>query len=263
MYEHHPLLPGIEDPDAPIWRYLTFAKLVDLLDRRELWFSQLAAFVDPWEGMPAVSTLEESRKTWEYVHERVRDEQGVVVPPHTDAMTVSNYESFRILGYVNCWHINEYESMAMWNEYSHEGIAIKSSFSRLVAATNAVTHQISIAPVSYRDRRKVNTHPIEDHPFSAAFKKEMSYEHERELRAHFLYDARPEGDLSWHPIETPKLFRKGMYVGPIDLDALVESVHVSPGRPQWFAELVERVMQKYELPKPVERSAIDDRPNFT
>jgi hypothetical protein len=48
-YEVHPELETPPD-DTILWRYLSFVKLVDLLERHRLWFARVDTFEDPLEG---------------------------------------------------------------------------------------------------------------------------------------------------------------------------------------------------------------------
>jgi hypothetical protein len=45
-YEIHPKLTTPPD-DAVLWRYLDFAKFLDMLERRVLWFAGADTFEDP------------------------------------------------------------------------------------------------------------------------------------------------------------------------------------------------------------------------
>ena len=49
---------------------------------------------------------------------------------------------------------------------------------------------------------------------------------------------------------------------PVDLDILIVQVSVSPGRPEWFRDLVASVMKVYGVDKEVVASSLDDRPNL-
>ncbi len=50
MYQS--LGPFVKQPsdDAKIWRYMDIAKLVSILDRKELYFSNTRKAIDPYEG---------------------------------------------------------------------------------------------------------------------------------------------------------------------------------------------------------------------
>ena len=54
---------GDLDPDATIWRYLTFPKFISLLLTQALWFSKLSILEDTFEGMtPALTRAEMKRQ---------------------------------------------------------------------------------------------------------------------------------------------------------------------------------------------------------
>lgn len=48
-YEVHPRLTTPSD-DVVLWRYLDFARFLDLLERQALWFTRADKFEDPLEG---------------------------------------------------------------------------------------------------------------------------------------------------------------------------------------------------------------------
>jgi hypothetical protein len=45
-------IPGIDETsdDSTIWQYMDFAKLVSILERRELFFVRIDRVTDPYEG---------------------------------------------------------------------------------------------------------------------------------------------------------------------------------------------------------------------
>jgi hypothetical protein len=248
--------------DTPIWRYIDFAKLVDMLERRALHFSQLASLGDPFEGMPSDATLEQERESLEQFRQSVvaSDERwsNVDWPRVSPA---SDYQFFQLSTYVNCWHMNEYESMAMWRVYSRDGIAIRSSFRMLTDCVRDVPHEIMARQVIYRDRRDQSQLELPGDTIGAAFRKGMSYEYEREIRAMILFTPGPPRPMSREEVE--RVQPMGLNVVPVDLDVLIDAVYVAPGRPPWFRELVGRVMRTYRLDKPLENSGLDDRPDLT
>jgi hypothetical protein len=48
----------------------------------------------------------------------------------------------------------------------------------------------------------------------------------------------------------------------VDLDRLVERIHVSPTAPEWFADLVTDVCARYELSAPIEQSSLAGSPVY-
>jgi len=106
-----------KNENAAIWRYMDFTKFVSLLDRQQLFFSRTDKLGDPFEGSCPKRNLEPRAELMGDTSERI-----------------SEYSKWiREFTAVNCWHMNKYESAAMWKLYlkSDEGIAIKSTFRRL------------------------------------------------------------------------------------------------------------------------------------
>jgi hypothetical protein len=46
---------------------------------------------------------------------------------------------------------------------------------------------------------------------------------------------------------------------PVDLDALIESVFIAPLAHDWHKSLIEQIMDKYGLKKPVHKSKLYDK----
>lgn len=100
--------------DRRLWRYMSFLKFVDLVQRRCLWFSRLDQFQDPYEGFLP-----------EIISRLSGGEPSMVQPDFT-------YEGWRKMACANSWYMSDYESAAMWDLYSNEGgVAVTSRVSRL------------------------------------------------------------------------------------------------------------------------------------
>lgn len=53
--------------------------------------------------------------------------------------------------YANCWNSSDHESEAMWRLYSREGIAVQSTYRRLVLSLGTFKDKgIRVQPVTYR-----------------------------------------------------------------------------------------------------------------
>lgn len=159
---------------------------------------------------------------------------------------------------INCWHLNEYESAAMWKLYlkSNEGIAVRSTFNRLKVSFEAEKQDIFIGKVRYIDYEK-DWLPEGNllYPF---VHKRKSFAYEQELRAiiqEFRY--KENGDFDWS--KTP--FDEGIYV-QVDLETLIDKIYLAPTSPKWLFELVKAVTRIYKLDKEVLQSALDDVPVY-
>lgn len=253
MYVEHVAFTAPSDPETVIWRYMSMPQFIDMLERNALWFTQLGSQLDPFEGVPDEATIEEHRAINQYVRSLLI-ERGLSAE-EVEAWPQSSVSHQRDFTYVNCWHMNDYESLAMWNTYGDKGIAIRSNFRRLAQSFRETPQPIFIGVVTYRDRRDPkNADGLLGNLLRFATRKGMSFECERELRA----------ATTQAPTETfPPRFEPGIRVEPVDLDVLVDSIYVAPGSQGWIKELVRRVMATYKLDKELVDSDLESRPDLT
>jgi hypothetical protein len=235
-----------------IWRYMDFTKFVDLLERRTLFFSSAANFDDPFEGSVPVANPE-------LLQERMR---SMSVPQEVVERFSRLRKLWRRWMYVNCWHMNEHESAAMWKLYARtsEAIAIRSTFGALRACLpgdQSVNPCVYIGKVLYIDYAKAVM--PEGNAFWPFIHKRLSFEHERELRAVMLKSPPTRGEGKGFNLEAPA--PPGMAM-PVDVERLVNHIFVAPSAPTWFRELVENVLARYSLKKPVDQSSLDAKPIF-
>ena len=231
---------------------MDFIKFVDLLERKTLYFTRLDRMPDHFEGAPTPATL-----AW---IERYYRETGLIDQTGERGPKVLYTETTlinQLMGFVNCWHINRHESDAMWRLYSDRGIAIRSTIRRFRQSLDGAPDDVYLCRVRYTS---------DPQPFgstlTAALKKFKSYEHERELRAILI------SIPSWWTSATPDRAELERTQPPgvpvsVDLDTLVQRVYVSPGRADWYKELIVKVMNTYGLGhKHVETSTLDVRPDL-
>jgi hypothetical protein len=176
-------------------------------------------------------------------------------------MARDTYRMNSLIMYVNCWHMNEHESLAMWRLYSREGIAIRSTYQRLVNSFVGDGDDVLVGQVFYRDPRNSARPENPGNTLAPVLRKGMSYEYERELRA--ITDRKPpdwtSGSFPYDEYKDKQ--PKGVYADVV-LDTLLERVYVAPGRPAWFKELVASVTAKYGLELPIVTSSLDERPDL-
>ncbi len=83
--------------------------------------------------------------------------------------------------------MNKYKSTAMWSIYiRNNGVAIKSTYKRLVGCFKDTNEEINIGIVEYlvMELDKISSHNV----FTLALRKRNIYEFEGELRAIYLSD---------------------------------------------------------------------------
>jgi hypothetical protein len=246
---NHPVFRAPDDLNIKIWRYMDLSKYVSLLDSSALYFSRADMLGDPYEG----ATSHANREMWPQVY------QGRI--PISDLERMSSYHEFeRQWTFINCWHMNEHESAAMWKLYARtcDAVAVQSTYGRLHSELPAHTY---VGMVDYMDYR--TEWMPEDNSFYRFMRKRKSFEHERELRAltqHLPYAPDPNGG-PFEVITREQNHECGRLV-PVRLAELLERVYVAPTAPAWFLAIVQRITARYGLNVAVDQSSLDSVPVF-
>lgn len=249
--------------DTKLWRYMSFAKFVELLRTKNLHLPSAMMFEDPYEG--ACGEAKNTDLLVEYlsniVDNRIQKKGELQVEPDTVREIISKaHKYYNDLGasnkyftFISCWHENETESEAMWKLYTQkqpEGVAIQTTFGALKKAIN--DPDVQIGRVSYVDYEQ--TFFTSDSYF---WYKRKFFEHEREVRVIMI----PDDDLRKKMVEDYK--RNTIVVNlPIDLDVLIKNVYVSPYADVWFRDLVVDEMKRCNLAKSVLYSSLNQQPIY-
>jgi hypothetical protein len=239
-----------ENENAKIWRYMDYPKFISLLDKRGLFFAKVKAFDDPYEG-----TMPKCNQTESY-----HDDKDTPPPDITEA----ELERRRPTALINSWHINNYESAAMWDLYSkrNAGIAIQSTYQRLSKSLDTNDEDtVYIGKVMYIDF-DIKWIKV-DNIYKLFLIKRKSFEHEQELRAIIDLPANDSGDKvvekgfrvgqsfigpDRKPVNRSTLTEWGKYVS-INLEVLIEKIYVAPLAPDYFYEAATSVAQKFGVDK--------------
>jgi hypothetical protein len=257
MFQKHAVFNPPENENAKIWRYMDFTKFVSMLDSKALFFTNVDSLEDKFEGSFSKYIFDPSieKQATEEQHQQIRKARE-------EYLKYNRIVKKR--AFINCWHLNEFESAAMWKLHlkSEEGIAIQSTYSRLVESfRNFDENNIFIGKVNYIDYEKEQISLF--NAFSPFICKRKSFEHERELRAvlwNFPIPPDPECGIS-EPKVKAKVSLYGRSV-PVELKTLVDTVYVSPTSEKWFEDLVVSVMKKYDFEKTVTKSSLANDPIF-
>lgn len=227
----HKALPPVDNEDAVIWRYLDFAKLVDLLLTEELHFCRSDMLGDPFEGsLPKLNAMFLDAK----------------LSPDSRRNRAEHNKRLRERICVNCWHENTDESAAMWKTYADsEGVAIQTTFKLLEESLAAYEPAVYVGTVKYINHLNCAI-PANNalYPFGH---KDKSLKHESELRA-LVYAEKPVD--------------YGVRV-PVDLRKLIYSVYVAPSAAPWLHGLVENTLERLGFGDiPVVKSGLCRTPLF-
>jgi hypothetical protein len=221
---------------------MDFTSFVAMLVHRGLFFSRIDMLDDPFEGSIPRRWIESPGVQGALEAEGITHAQDIA----TRMRQV--IEKQRAWTMVNCWHMNEEESAAMWNLYSKgdKAIAIQSTYQRL---RDSLSNDVYIGTVSYI------SYESESIPFGNVLwpfmHKRKSFEHERELRALVCDIAKA---LSNTEPPTMGQWRE------LDLCKLIESVFIAPSAPDWFVGVLADIQSKYGLSAPVKHSSLDVEP---
>ncbi len=254
MYVDHPGVYRPKSPEAKIWRFMRFAQLASLVQRRALWFTQVARFSDPFEGSLPRASIE----SWQRVAAQTRLENPTFLMPSMDQFLTA-WAGFRAYTYANCWHANEQESAAMWTLHARDdhGVAITSTVRRLADSILSGAEPHYVGAVRYIDYAR------DEGDLSGVNKpvltKRLSFEHEHEIRA--LVSDWPMIDRIHKTHQYPPNDKPGRYVAA-RLETLIENVLVAPKAQGWLREAVEWLLVNSGFPQlvPVQHSALDAVP---
>jgi len=248
-YENNPDLFTL-DSSEKIWRYLDFTKFVSVLADRALFFCRADKFDDRWEGAFPKQNVQKRAANWKVSK---LDEPSLL--PFLSA----TYSRLPAQTFINCWHLNNFESAAMWKLYlsSNEGIAIQTTYGRLIDSFVGKPDEsihIFVGKVRYVDYdEEVFPERTTLIPF---LHKRMSFEHERELRA--IIQSPFPGDSSTTGVDE---FPDGL-LASVNLDKLIEKVYVAPTAPAWFTDLVKSAVATYGFNMSILQSDLSQDPIY-
>jgi len=234
--EHRSLTqPALSDP---LWRYMDFTKFTAMLVNRGLYMSRLDRLGDAHEG---------------WIPDTPRSKYCGIIQDELftrDQQLRKNAAKLRKAVYVNCWHANDEESYAMWKLYirGDNGVAIRTTCSRLRAALERTDKNLSLYCVMYADQAKRPTHS--GSMLRACMTKRPAFAYEKEVRLVWQRDT-ADGQRA-----SRKRQVDGFYV-QCDIDQLLDKVNVAPTCNPWFTPIVKDILQRYRVKTEVFQSALD------
>ncbi|WP_342150745.1 hypothetical protein [Methylorubrum sp. SB2] len=240
--------PSFSTPlgSTKIWRYMDTAKFMDLIQSKSLWFSRSDLLGDPFEG---------SITSPDYEAEKLQSSETA-----EELKTKSNRKQIVDSMYINCWHMNEYESAAMWSIYApnRDAVAVVTDYKTL---SECLPAWIYIGMVKYIDYSRDTT--VFGNVFNPFLHKRASFSHETELRA-VLWDSSAFSSNKAAKItrvepaaqEIEKCLKDSGAAVPINLASLIHSIYVSPTSPKWYRELISDFCNKNGLKVDVSQSSL-------
>lgn len=253
--------------DKKLWRYMSLDKLINILSEKKLFFTPLSFYrdTDPFESLvPKVvldkmgefifSISEQQKKEKDAVLEHMKSNQMMVDPKVLSNLNeqfnnlLPNMEKvcFRILEttLVNCWHMNEVESEAMWRLYSdvNKGIAIQTTVQSLVDSID--DNRLFFSKVNYVDfyskTADVKDYIVDRMVLSPLLKRE-AFKHEQEVRLHFT----PKREYREYISQD---FECKSELIDVDVSKLISKIYISPYAKEPYISSVRAIAKLYGIP---------------
>lgn len=228
MYINNPNIKLPEDPNTVVWKYLDLSKFLDLLLSQKLFMSRSDKFEDQYEGTFSEPTFEEIKKL------------SIDNPDF-----LNFYKTHRERVAISSWHINEYESFAMWQIFTQnsEGLAIQSTIGRLQESLIPETNfNQYIGEVNYIDYKKEHI-PFDDMFFPFLFKRK-SFQYEREVRI--------ISDIGESHIK----INEGLKIN-VNINQLIEKIYIHPKSENWYKNLVIQLVKQLGFDFTIEKSDLE------
>ena len=261
MWKQHPDIPFPADDKAAIWRFMDFPAFVDLLHSSSLHFSRLDALADPFEGYGTAMDYLKFK-----LPEQIFQASGGASDQARDklqqwrAQQAKDYEQNQVLAllkriqvaetcWVNCWHLIERESVALWKIYHgrNKPIAVQSTVGGLRDSIRSDdSSNVSIGAVQYLENRQRTSLSSA----AQAVTKTPAFAFENELRAILVPAPAMQAMLG-----------PGTQI-PVDLQSLVAAVRLSPVAEPWHVDLVQRLIEHHGLQRLCEQSPLFAHPEF-
>jgi hypothetical protein len=198
------------DPDQLLWRYFKTQRFLSFLETSSLYFAPVAHFDDQFEGALAVIPPQ-------FIDPRYAELN------HEDGV----FRELKEYTNVNCWHLAEHESDAMWRLYAEEskGVVICSALSSMRSALEPFfftpqarnPEELWAGRVRYVDLTQVRLNP--SFAIQRFFYKHVVFEFEREFRLAF--------NLEFARLFTGRLQTGGVLVSA-DPKLLIERIILGP-----------------------------------
>ncbi|MDI5887211.1 MULTISPECIES: hypothetical protein [Flavobacterium] len=228
MYINNQNIKLPEDPNTIVWKYLDLSKFLDLLMSEKLFMSRSDKFEDQYEGTFSEPTFEEIKKL------------SIDNPDF-----LNYYKTHREKVAISSWHINEYESFAMWQIFTQnsEGLAIQSTIGRLQESLIPETNfNQYIGEVNYIDYKKEHI-PFDDMFFPFLFKRK-SFQYEGEVRI--------ITDIGKSDIK----INEGLKIN-VDINQLIEKIYIHPKSENWYKNLVIQLVKQLGFDFTIEKSDLE------
>jgi hypothetical protein len=212
--------------DTKIWRFLDFEKFESLIKSEALFFCRADKFEDQFEGS---IPIKEAQHRISFYKDTMPENEQFALSQIKGIQELHKKLKSAIV--VNCWHINNFESDAMWKLYQREisGIAIESTVGKLWDSLSKSQEKISQSKIRYLDYEKDIWHHKTEYPFTKYnmitpfVHKRVEFEHEKEYRVFEQISEAITDENYWDKMENIN----GKFHN-VDVEILIESIYWHP-----------------------------------
>ena len=242
------------DKDFVLVKYMDLQKFLSLLYKKSLFFCRLDKLEDQFEGITA-------KKNYELRIQIVKqlNKEGIPSKPlnelgiHSAVQDQYKWEErYKGIFLINCWNKFNVESAALWKIYSNngKGILIKSSVERIKKAFKQIKAPIRMSKVKYLNYE--TEYMPEGNIYYPIIHKQKAYLYEEEVRLiHEITEDIVDGAYDWSKEEV----QAGKYF-ECNLEELVEEIIMGPYSPKWIYNLLQDLLEKYNLSKNIRQSTL-------
>lgn len=253
----------VPENDMKIWRYMDFTQFISLLENG-LHLRRADTFEDDYEG----TLPDEMRDVRESTLSKYPDDW-------VESFLPKLRETLTHFTHLNCWHLNEQESAAMWDLYLNmdDGICVQTTVGNLKTALRESKTEYLLSKVEYIDYSSEEftgwDQPL-GNTISPFVHKRSSFEHENELRVirHQIPFEENDGvsavtaeDIQQLDLDEEQIPEAHKHIS-IDFERLIGSVYVAPHAGGWIEELLQDVREKYDLSFEITNSRMNEQPSY-
>ncbi|MGH7975674.1 MAG: hypothetical protein ACREDS_08610 [Limisphaerales bacterium] len=232
----------IPNADSKIWHYMDLWKFENLINEKCLYFRRSDKLEDDMEGKYA----EANRKYQTAMYERFL--HAYPIQDSHEHRETGN-EAFRHAVFINCWHLNRTESIAMWERFT------KTENSVVICTTLRKLFESISEPIPNSNKKELKavaskvTYASQTIPrpewsnYGPYFYKDTKFMDEREFR------------LIIHPPENHSIGEEDVAQKlPIDPVALIEQIVIHPRSPADFKTKIKDFLQTKNVKIPLSKS---------
>jgi len=233
-----------------LWRYIDFYKLLDLIVKKQIYFTRFDNFEDGLEGLTGrgieLKMLTQQKPLTENNindFEEKTKEELINFDKNNRQEYLNTLTNSQQTQFASCWYLEEKESITMWKLYSgNDGVAIRFNARQLIdtiiataeSYTNSDFKILYFGPVDYKNIWPIDLNEIFDNKFNG-LKKDKSYNHENEFRFVASVFAKHKGN------------HKNFLLPIGELSSYELSIITSPFMKNWKIENLRALLKKFNL----------------